>query len=226
MRGIRAIMVVAAAASLLQGCLGFVNMDLEKASKKVAEQPVVESPRVRIIVSARVDGSYEWQGSSLQQESEKLLEVLQELRPEYEFLADACMPTETATMTNDREVELTLNVSVTAQEKVWGSPYLSGYSFMLIPFSVSTHREFEAELLDPCGEQIASHLAGMSNRVIYQLHLLWLAPVNLHLLANPHPTVKAIRNLLDRVEQDLAVWTSSEACSTDFGRGGEEIAVS
>lgn len=227
MFGKKAVVVlpVALAASLLQGCLSFVNMDLEKVSKNVGREPVASSPDMRVVLSVWVEGSHKLENPlSVREEEEKVAAVFERVRPEYGFLAKAQTPDLATTARAGSETGYTLMLDLTSRETVWGSPYISGYSLLVIPFSVKREREFRARLLDGCGVEIASHEAGMVSRAVVQLHLLWLAPVNLHRLTNPHPWVKAMRNLLDRVEGDVPRGPWLEPCASEGKAARRDVA--
>lgn len=212
---------VALAAGLLQGCLSFLSMDLEEVSKSVGQEPVASSPDMRVVLSAWAEGSDKLEYRlSTKDERDKLAAVFERVRPEYDFLANVQAPESATTARAEPETEYTLMLHLSSRETVWGSPYLSGYSLLVVPFSIKTEREFGARLLDGCGQEIASHRAAMASRAVYQLHLLWLAPVNLYRLANPHPWVKTMRNLLDQVEGDLLRGPQLRPCAPGE-QGGE-----
>jgi hypothetical protein len=212
-----ALAVSALVALALQGCLSFVSTDVEKVSRQVEPPSAAPSPAIRVDLSVSVESNDVEGDLSDQGEHQKLVLTFERVQPDYMFLANARLPGEAGSSPSD--AELTLRVHLYSQEKMWGSPYLSGYSFLLIPYGVTRKRQFTARVLDACGEEILSHEAGFDQRVVVQLHLLWVAPLNLHLLARPHPWERTLRGLLDLVQRDLLPLGGMGSCSLGEQKG-------
>ena len=187
----RSATVVTVVVSLtMSGCVGFAGRHYERIPRKERLQPPVVAPVIVVSLT----------GSTPAEEG-MLVDAYQEVKEKHEFLSNARFGVSNSS--SEEPADFTLEIHADVTEKEWGSAELSGYTFALFPYYWSQKIEFRATLWDSDGVELSSHTGSRNVRILTQLFLIWVAPLNLFMIPYIHGRRKVVHGLLNLVERDI-----------------------
>jgi hypothetical protein len=190
------IVVIALMALGTPACVGYGSREVEKIPRKDRKLKATVAPSIDVVFKASLISDEESKIST-PKVRDKLRKRFGRLQSQFKFLENA--------KEGNADPDYTLELHVRRVEKNWGSDELCGISLGLIPYSMGDRSEFRATLIDRRGREIYEHFGRTKKRLVGQMHLLWLAPLNLFTLpGHVNSEKKVVRSLLALIERDIA----------------------